>query len=93
MYAGVQIPLHTAQGVLTVPIQAMQASGEDRGSVLVVNPDNKIEKRDLVLGIQSATDAEVVSGLKENDLVVFGEQSQYKPGETVAPKIVTPSAE
>jgi hypothetical protein len=60
---------------------------------LVVNKNNRVEKRDVALGIQSAADAEVASGLKENEMVVFGEQSQYKPGELVTPKVVNPSEE
>ena len=91
MYAEVQIPLRTARNVLTIPIQAMQASGEDHGSVLVVNGSNRIEKLDVSLGLQTSTAAEIVSGLKEGDMVVYGEQSQYKPGELVVPQIVTPS--
>ncbi len=91
MYTTVEIPLQTAQNVLTVPIQAVQASGEDQGIVLVVNSDNKIERRDVNLGLQSATYAEVVSGLKENEMVLFGEQSQYKQGELITPQIVTPA--
>jgi RND family efflux transporter MFP subunit len=91
MYAGVQIPLHTAQHVLTVPTQAVQASGEDHGAVLVVNRENKIEKRDVHLGLQTTTDDEIMSGLKEGELVLYGEQSQYKPGQLVVPQIVAPS--
>ena len=91
MYATVQIPLHTVQNVLTVPVQAVQASGESHGAVLVVGGDNRVEKRDVTLGLESATDVEILSGLRENDRVVFGEQSQFKPGDLVAPKIVTPS--
>ena len=91
MYASVKIPLHTALDVLTVPTQAVQASGEGHGAVLVVNRENRIEKRDVSLGLQTATDAEIVSGLKEGELVLYGEQSQYKPGELVVPQIVTPS--
>ena len=89
MYATVNIPLHTAQNVLTVPLQAVQTSGEDHGAVLVVGSDNRIERRDIALGLQNATYAEVASGLKEGDLVLFGEQSQYKAGELVAPQVVT----
>ena len=91
MYATVQIPLHTVQGALTVPSQAVQASGEGRGSVLVVNASKKIERRDVTVGLQTATDTEILSGLRENDLVIFGEQSQYRAGETVKPQVVTPS--
>jgi len=93
MYATVRVPLHTANNVLTVPLQAVQVSGEDRGSALVVNAGHRIEKRDVRLGLESATDAEVLSGLKENESVVFGEQSQFKPGELVAPQIAQPATE
>jgi RND family efflux transporter MFP subunit len=91
MYATVQIQLHTVQNVLTVPVQAVQTSGETQGSVLVVGGDNRIEKRDVTLGIENAADVEILSGLSDNDRVVFGEQSQFKPGELVKPKVVTPS--
>jgi RND family efflux transporter MFP subunit len=91
MYASVQIPLHTVQNVLTVPVQAVESSGENRAHALVVNSENKIEKREVTLGIQTATDAEIVGGLKEGDMVVYGEQSQYAPGELVAPTVVKPA--
>ncbi len=91
MYATVQIPLHTVVGVLTVPNQAVQSSSGNHGTVLVVNAGSKIEKRDVVLGLQTATDTEILSGLQEKEMVVFGEQSQYKPGELVVPTPMTPS--
>jgi RND family efflux transporter MFP subunit len=91
MYATVQIPLHAVHNVLTVPVQAVETSGEDRGDVLVVNSDNKIEKRGVALGVQSATDVQIVSGLKEGETVVYGEQSQFRPGELVLPQIVEPA--
>jgi RND family efflux transporter MFP subunit len=91
MYATVQIPLHTVVHTLTVPTQAVQTSSGSHGSVLVVNTSFKIEKRDVVLGLQTATDTEILSGLQEKEMVLFGEQSQYKPGELVAPTVVRPS--
>ena len=91
MYASVQIPLHKAQNVLAVPSQVVQASGEDHGTVFAVNSENKIEKRDVSLGLQTANYDETLSGLKEGELVLYGEQSQYKPGQAVVPQIVAPS--
>jgi RND family efflux transporter MFP subunit len=88
MYASVRIPLHTAQNVLAVPVQAVQSSGEGTGSVLVVDNNHKIAKQSVTVGAQTATQVEITSGLKENDLVVFGEQGQYQSGQVVAPKIV-----
>jgi RND family efflux transporter MFP subunit len=92
MYASARIPLHAAQNVLTVPVQAVQPSGQGAGVVLVVNSNQKIERRPVTLGVQTANEVEITSGLSENDTVIFGEQGQYQPGEVVAPKIVTSSA-
>jgi RND family efflux transporter MFP subunit len=86
MYASVRIPLKTAHNVLTLPLQSVQSSAAGQGAVLVVNSDNKIEKRDVTLGLESDTTAEILSGVKENEQVVVGEQSQYKTGELVAPQ-------
>lgn len=91
MYATVSIPLHTATNVLAIPLQAVQASGENQGTVLVVDKSNRIERREVTLGIQSATDVEVTSGLNAGDLVIFGDQSQYQPGQVVTPKVVKSS--
>ena len=90
MYATVSIPLQTAKNVLTVPVQAVQSSGQGQGTVLIVDDSNHIERRELGLGLQNATVVEVVSGLSENDRVVFGEQEQFKVGELVAPTVVQP---
>lgn len=89
MYATAAIPLHTAQDALTIPLQTLQASGEDHGAVLVVGTGNRIERRDVTLGLQNANYGQVISGLKEGDLVLLGEQSQYKPGELVVPQVVS----
>jgi len=91
MYASVKIPLHAAAKVLTVPVQAFQAGSEGKGVVLVVGPGNKIERREVSVGLQSATDVEILSGLQENEAVIFGSLSQYRPGQIVAPKLIEPS--
>lgn len=91
MYASVKIPLHAAMKVLTVPLQAFQAGSEGKGIVFVVGPGNKIERREVVVGLQSATDVEIISGLQENESVIFGGLGQFRPGEIVTPKPVEPS--
>jgi RND family efflux transporter MFP subunit len=88
MYASVKIPLHSVAGVLTVPVQAVQSSGTGQGTVLVVNSSNHLERREVTLGLQTATDAEVLSGLHENETLVFGEQNQFKEGQLVSPQVV-----
>ena len=89
MYASVKMPLHTVTNVLTIPLQAVQSTGTGQGTVLLVNSSNHLERREVKLGLQSPTDAEVLTGLGENESVVFGEQSQFKEGQLVAPKLVT----
>ena len=88
MYASVKIPLRSASNVLSVPVQAVESSGSGQGTVLLVNASNRVEKREVKLGIQTATQAEVLSGLNENDSVIFGEQNQFKVGELVSPQVV-----
>jgi len=88
MYASAEIPLQTAQKALTLPTQAVQPGGPDKGTVLVVNSANQIERRTVTLGLQTGTQVEIVSGLNENDRVIFGSQGQYQPGELVSPKVV-----
>jgi RND family efflux transporter MFP subunit len=88
MYASVLIPLHTAKAVLTLPIQVVQSAKESQGTVLVVNSKNRIEQRAVTLGLETATQVEIVSGLQENEMVVFGEQAQFQTGELVSPKVV-----
>lgn len=88
MYASAEIPLQTAQKALALPTQAVQPNGSDKGTVLVVNSANQIERRTVTLGLQTATQVEIVSGLKEGDQVIFGSQGQYQPGELVSPKVV-----
>ncbi len=91
MYARVKIPLHSATDVLTIPVQAVQDHGGGKGSVLVVNGNKRIESRDVKLGLQTATEVEILAGLQEHEQVVFGEQGQYKAGQLVTPKSIEPS--
>jgi RND family efflux transporter MFP subunit len=88
MYASVKIPLRSAANVLSVPVQAVESTGSGSGTVLLVNAANRVEQREVKLGIQTATAAEVLSGLQENDTVIFGEQNQFKVGELVSPRTV-----
>jgi len=86
MYAAVELPLQVSRNALAVPIQAVQLTAEGRGTVLVVNAENRIEKRDITVGLETATEVEVVKGLAEGDRVVFGAQAQYQPGQVVTPE-------
>lgn len=89
MYANVKIPLHTVTNALALPVQAVQSTGSGQGTVLVVNGADRLERREVKLGLESSNYAEVLSGLNENEMVVFGEQNQFKEGQLISPQIVT----
>jgi len=91
MYASVKIPVHSAKNVVCVPVQAVQSTSEGQGVVLVVGADNRLEKRVVTIGLQTPARLEILSGLKEGDMVVFGQQGQYKQGEIVKPKLIEPA--
>jgi RND family efflux transporter MFP subunit len=92
MYASVTLSVRDAEGVLAVPLQALSAG--DAPTVLVVGKDDRIEERGVVVGMRTASLAEIRSGLSEGDLVVIGDRSGLDPGAVVSPKLVdTPAAE
>jgi RND family efflux transporter MFP subunit len=91
MYATVELRLHGVKDALTLPVQAVQHFGRDHGVVMMVDSNNTIERREVVLGIQTATEDQILSGLNDNERVIFGELSQYKPGERVTPELVDSS--
>ncbi len=89
MYAEVDLVLSQKNNALTVPINAidMEQGSTDSGRVTVVTPGNRIEVRQVKLGIETANDAEIVSGLNEGDVVVIGSRSGLQAGQEVRPKI------
>jgi RND family efflux transporter MFP subunit len=85
LYADATIALEHKENAVAAPLQAVDHNG-DRAFVDVVGPTGKIEIRAVVLGIQTDTDAEILSGLKEGELVVVSDRSSLKDGQTVQPK-------
>ncbi len=85
LYAEATLTLERKNAALVVPLQAVNQAG-DQTTVFVVDPDNKLKEQKVTLGIQTATDAEVLSGLKEGDLVVVSDRSGLKTGLAVRPQ-------
>lgn len=92
LYAEATLTLNRNGDALTVPVQAIDRSG-DEPSVYVVDSSNKIEQRQLVLGVQgeAENDIEVLSGLAEGEQVVVSDRSGLKPGETVHAQLAPPA--
>lgn len=84
MYADAVLTLERKNNALSVPLQAVNHEAT-RDTVYVVTSDNKIEIRPVQLGLQSASYAEVLSGLNEGDRVVVSDRAALKAGATVQP--------
>jgi multidrug efflux pump subunit AcrA (membrane-fusion protein) len=95
MFAEVNLTLASHNGVLTVPIPAVDLSGGDEslGQVVVVTPENRIEIRKVQLGMQTASSVEVRTGLRAGDLVVTSNRSRLEAGQQVRPKLSDVTAE
>jgi len=87
MYAEATLVLEEKDHAVAVPLQAVERTGE-MTSVDVVTPENKIDRRTLRLGMETSTDAEVLDGLAEGEMVVVGDRSGLKPGQRVRPQEV-----
>jgi RND family efflux transporter MFP subunit len=87
LYAEATITLEKKDAAIAVPLQAVDQDN-NQTNVDIVDSTGKIERRQIVLGIQTATDAEVLSGLQEGDLVVVSDRSGLKAGQAVQTKTI-----
>jgi RND family efflux transporter MFP subunit len=92
MYAEVKLTLAKKDNALAVPIQALNHNGSET-TVLLVNSQDRIEERDVRLGMEGANQVEVISGLNPKDRVVIGSRSDFRPGERVNPKMIAENKE
>jgi RND family efflux transporter MFP subunit len=86
MYVNLALPVQHREHALSIPIQAVPPG--QMSSVYVINSQNEIEERPVTLGLETPNRFEVVSGLKEGELVLIGSRSQFSAGEKVAPKVI-----
>ena len=87
LYAEADLTLEHKEDIPSIPLQALNHEG-DKTTVFVVNSKEELEDRPVQLGIQTESDAEVVSGLHEGEVVVVSDRSGLKAGEKVAPQVV-----
>jgi RND family efflux transporter MFP subunit len=89
MYAETTVHLQQHDDVVTLPAQAVVQNGTST-SVLVVDAQNKVHLRQVTLGIQSANQFEILSGLAANERVILSGQANYQTDEVVRPKVTVP---
>jgi RND family efflux transporter MFP subunit len=87
IYATVVLKLNQRDHVLFAPMEAV-ARDKKPPTVYLINKEGKIEERVVKIGMETPTRLEIVSGLEENDLVVFGGRAQIKPGQSVESKLI-----
>jgi RND family efflux transporter MFP subunit len=85
MYAKVVLQVRNAPNALTLPVQAVERSG-DKTSVLFVNQQNRVQVRDVLTGIEDGDRVEILSGLSKGDRVVIGQVAAFHDGQLVEPK-------
>jgi Cu(I)/Ag(I) efflux system membrane fusion protein len=85
LYAEAEVGLDQKDDVASVPVQAISHHG-DKATVFVVNHGGEVEERTVQMGLQTATDAEILSGLNEGEQVVVSDSSGLKPGQKVHPQ-------
>lgn len=89
MYTESELFLLQKPNALTVLLEAVVRNGDD-ATVLAVNSQNILDERHVKLGLEDNTRVEVLSGLSEGDRVVIGNRNQFRAGQKVQPKIVSP---
>lgn len=90
MYANVSLVLEQQSNAVIVPVEAMVRVG-NKATAMVVNASGQLEERELKVGIETANRVQILSGLKENELVVVGSRSQLRVGEKVQAKQAQPA--
>jgi RND family efflux transporter MFP subunit len=85
MYANVTLSANSRPNALTVPINAIQR-GENKTTVLVLDAQNRVQSREVQVGVEGSNNVEILSGLTEGEKVIVGNLGSYQPGELVRPK-------
>jgi RND family efflux transporter MFP subunit len=85
MYADVQLSANNRHNILTVPVEAIRR-GDNKTSVLVLDANDRVQSREVQLGVESSDNVEILAGLTEGERVIVGNLGSYQPGEVVRPK-------
>ena len=86
LYAEAEVALDEKENVPTVPLQALSHEGK-KTTVFVVKPNGELDDRAVQLGLETTSDAEIISGLNEGEQVVVSDRSGLKPGQKVHPQV------
>ena len=88
LYADADLHLDRKDNIPTVPVQAVSHRG-DRTTVFVVSAEGTLEQREVQIGLETSSDAEIVSGLNEGEQVVVSDRGGLRAGQKVHTQAVT----
>jgi hypothetical protein len=91
MYANVAMSLNHAEDVMTIPVSAIVLH-DNRDQVYVLDGGNRVNIRDVQVGIEANQLAEIKTGLQPGDKVIMAGQTKYSDGEQVTPQVATTPA-
>jgi RND family efflux transporter MFP subunit len=89
LYAEAVVLLNRKSDALVVPVQALNRDN-DKASVFVVGPDNRIESRPVTLGLETPSYVELASGVRAGEQVVVSDRGGLKAGQIVKPAASEP---
>ncbi len=92
MFGYATLVLEHRVAVVAVPVQALSGRSPS-ATVLVVSPGKRLEERRVNPGLETPGWVEVLSGLREDELVVVGARANLRPGLLVEPKLQAPTAQ
>lgn len=85
MYADVRLNANSRDNTLTIPVEAVRHEG-NKTKVLVLDSNERIQSRDVRVGVQGSDRVEILAGLAEGERVLVGNLGSYQVGEKVRPK-------
>ncbi len=90
VYGVAVLKIDRRKQALFVPIESVQRAAEG-SSLYVINAKNLVEERRVKLGLEMPNKIEVLTGAKENEMVLIGSHARLIPGQSVVPKLTEPA--
>jgi RND family efflux transporter MFP subunit len=87
MYAEVRLQVERHTGILTAPLEGLERSGGTTRAY-AVDEAGVVRIVPVQLGVEDAQLAEIVSGLRESDLIITGRRAGLNAGDKVKPKLL-----
>lgn len=70
--ARVRLDADRRENVLVIPSESLLASGRDERFVFVINSEDRLERRDVVTGIERRNWTQILDGLETGEVIVGG---------------------